>query len=137
MHSIKYIVIITAMLLFIFSACIRSNADNLSSPAIVWQTINAVEAHRMMNQLSSFILLDVRNAEEYLQNRINGAVLIPVSEIRQRAEIELPDKNAVILIYCQGGIRSARAAAVLAELGYINVYDFGGIANWPYETVRN
>jgi len=57
-------------------------------------------------------------------------------ELRQRAEAELLGKNAVILIYCRSGRRSELSTAILAELGYSNLYDFGGIINWPYKTVR-
>jgi len=136
MHSIKYIVLVTVMLLFMFTACTRSNGDKLNNIKPVWQTITAVEAYRMMNEFESYILLDVRTSAEYLEIRIDGAVLIPDYELKERAENELQNKNAVILIYCRRGRRSALSAAVLAELGYTNVYDFGGIIDWPYETVK-
>ena len=47
----------------------------------------------------------------------------------------LPDKAATLLIYCRSGRRSRDAAEKLIALGYENVYDFGGINDWPYETV--
>jgi len=120
------------VLLFLFTACTRSNAEEIST----WQTITAQEAYRMMNELDNYILLDVRTPAEFTEIRINGAILIPDYELRQRAETELPDKNAVILIYCRSGRRSAFSAAILADLGYSNLYDFGGIINWPYETIK-
>ena len=43
--------------------------------------------------------------------------------------------DAVLLIYCRTGVRSRQASDKLVEIGYQNVYDFGGIADWPYETV--
>ena len=49
--------------------------------------------------------------------------------------IELPDTEAVLLVHCRTGIRSKRASDQLVELGYKHVYDFGGIVDWPYETV--
>ncbi|MHB8096656.1 MAG: rhodanese-like domain-containing protein, partial [Erysipelotrichaceae bacterium] len=49
---------------------------------------------------------------------------------------ELPDKDAVILIYCRSGKRSKEASDKLVELGYTNIYDFGGIIDWPYEIVE-
>ena len=70
-----------------------------------------------------------------MEQRLEGAILIPDYEIRIRAEKELPDKNAIILIYCRSGRRSELAAVELVNLGYTNVYDFGGIIDWPYETV--
>jgi len=62
--------------------------------------------------------------------------LLPVTEIANRAEEVLVDKNAKILIYCRSGNRSATAAKDLIKLGYTNVYDFGGINDWPYEIVK-
>jgi len=124
------------MLILLFTTCSRSNAEELKNTKPVWQTITAEEAYRMINELTSYILLDVRTPAEFLDIRIEGAVLIPDYELNGRAEAELPDKNAIILIYCRSGRRSAQSAKVLAELGYTNVYDFGGILNWPYETVK-
>jgi len=101
----------------------------------VYRKISASEAREMMETTAGFILLDVRTDEEFEEIRLNGAVLIPDYEILERAEAELPDKNALILIYCRRGRRSEIAARELAEMGYTNVYDFGGINDWPYETV--
>ena len=136
MYSIKYIVLVTALLFFLFAACSRSNAGVSGNSKPVWQTITAEEAYRMMHELDSYVLLDVRTIAEFADIRIEGAILIPDYEITERAETELPDKNAIILIYCRSGRRSALSAKVLAELGYSNVYDFGGIINWPYETIK-
>ena len=88
-----------------------------------------------MSELEDFVLLDVRTAEEYKAQRINGAILFPDYEIKSRSEKELPDKNRTILVYCRSGRRSENAARILVSLGYRNVYDFGGIMDWPYETV--
>jgi rhodanese-related sulfurtransferase len=101
-----------------------------------YQTITAEEAHTMMNGGGEFVLLDVRTKDEFDEIRIDGAILIPDSEIKDRAVEELPDKDAVILIYCRSGRRSALAAKDLADMGYVNVYDFGGIIDWPYDTVQ-
>jgi rhodanese-related sulfurtransferase len=91
----------------------------------------------MMESDEAFILLDVRTDEEYREKRIDGSVLIPDYEIGSRAEAELPDKDALILIYCRSGRRSANVANELIAMGYTNVYDFGGIIDWFYETVNN
>ena len=101
------------------------------------QKISAEEANRMMAELKDFILLDVRTAEEYKSQRIEGAILIPDNEIRNRVEKEIPDKNKIILVYCRSGRRSGNAAKILTNLGYKNIYDFGGIVNWPYATISD
>jgi len=61
-------------------------------------------------------------------------VLLPLDDIPQQAESVLPDKDATIIIYCRSGRRSAIAAEELLNMGYKNVYDLGGILDWPYET---
>lgn len=98
--------------------------------------ITAEQAKKMIDETTDVIILDVRTPNEYKEKHIEDALLIPVAEIKDRAEEELPDKDAVILVYCRSGGRSAKAANQLAAMGYRNVHDFGGIDGWPYETVR-
>ena len=93
------------------------------------------ETQRMMRELTDYILLDVRTDEEFKESRIDGAILIPDYELASRAETELPNKDMLILIYCRSGRRSANTAQELIAMGYTNVYDFGGIIDWHYETV--
>jgi len=100
-----------------------------------YKKITAQEAHAMMIQSSNYILLDVRTEDEYKEERIEGAKLIPYDEIKNRAAAELSNKNQLIFIYCRSGVRSEIAARALVELGYSNVYDFGGILDWPYGTI--
>jgi len=99
--------------------------------------ISAQEAHDMMKELDEFVLIDARSYNEFIQRRIDGAISIPYDEIAVRAADEIPDKDTVILVYCQAGRRSAIAARTLADLGYINIYDFGGLNDWPFETVSD
>ena len=97
--------------------------------------ITAQEAKKIMDTESEYVILDVRTEEEFAQGHIPGAILIPDYEIREEAESSLPDKDALILVYCRSGRRSKNAAQILAELGYTNIREFGGILDWPYETV--
>ena len=100
-----------------------------------YRRISPAQARTMMLELYDFILLDVRTAEEFRERRIEGAVNIPHNEIRRRSENELSDKSRAILVYCQSGRRSENAARALVSLGYTNVFDLGGIVDWPHETV--
>ena len=110
---------------------------SISTATPVYRKITPQEAYVMMNQITDYIILDVRTESEYKELRIPGAILIPDTEINSRATSELPDKNKIIFVYCQGGVRSERAARALVELGYTNIYDMGGINSWPYETIRD
>ena len=97
--------------------------------------ISAAQAKEMMDSSDPYILVDVRTADEYAGAHIDTAILIPVDDLASRAASELPDKDARILVYCQSGGRSARAAQTLVGLGYQQVFDMGGIKDWPYGTV--
>jgi rhodanese-related sulfurtransferase len=79
------------------------------------------------------IILDVRTAQEFATGKIPGAILLPDFDIRERAARVIPNKNALILVYCRSGARSREAAYELISMGYTNVFDFGGINSWPYE----
>jgi rhodanese-related sulfurtransferase len=106
----------------------------------VYQKITAKEAHEMMLQSLDYILLDVRSEIEFKEERIDGAVLLPVPydkiEIGAVADLLLR-KEQLIIVYCQLGVRSEIASRALVELGYSNVYDMGGINEWTYGTVGN
>ena len=65
---------------------------------------------------------------------ISRAILIPHNEIGETVEDIIPDHSSTILLYCRSGRRSSIAADDLVNLGYSNVYDFGGINDWEYET---
>ena len=101
--------------------------------AASYEQITQEEAKQIMDTTNGYFLLDTRTQEEYDQSHIPGALLIPHTEIAERAEEELPDKDQLILVYCRSGNRSKQASEILAELGYTNVKEFGGINTWPYE----
>ena len=103
--------------------------------SVGYQQITAEEAKHMIDELDGEIILDVREQDEYDEKHIPGAVLFPVGMIdAETAEGVIPEKDTVILVYCRSGNRSKTASEKLAELGYTQVYEFGGIKDWPYET---
>lgn len=92
------------------------------------------EAAKEMMDTQDVVILDVREQEEYDSGHIPGAVLLPVGTIDEDTAAEvIPEKDATLLVYCRSGNRSRTAASALAELGYTNIYEFGGINTWPYE----
>ena len=76
------------------------------------------------------ILLDVRTKEEYDENHIDGATLLPLDSINDEVSSVISDKNTEIIVYCKSGKRSHEALELLTSLGYKNVYDLGSIDNW-------
>ena len=97
---------------------------------LAYHKISAEEAKSMMAEGKPFIILDVRTEAEYQEKHIDGAILIPYDEVGSRAGAELQDKSALIFVYCRSGNRSSTAAHTLVDMGYINVYDMGAMADW-------
>ena len=99
----------------------------------VYMNITAQEAKAVMDSREDYVILDVREQEEYDEGHIPGAILIPHGQITEKAEQLLQDKDQLLLVYCRSGRRSKIAAESLVELGYTNIMEFGGIIDWPYE----
>ena len=124
-------VVLLAVLLL--AACGQDKENNQGA---VYMNITAEEAKEIMDSEEGYIILDVRTREEYDEGHIPGAILIPNTEIEEKAEDVLTDKNQLILVYCRSGRRSKIAAEALVELGYTNIKEFGGIIDWPYEVEK-
>jgi rhodanese-related sulfurtransferase len=132
--SAPVIFLIFIIIIFLCS-CTNKNTD-LQSPVATagYKKITAEEAKDMMDG-GTVIIVDVRTLEEYTESHIPGAVLIPNESISDTLPDQLLDTDAQILVYCRTGNRSAQASEKLIALGYTHVYDFGGIIDWPYDTV--
>ena len=103
--------------------------------APAYRQVNSEEAAAMMKTETDYILLDVRTQQEYEQSHIPGAICVPNETIGSEEIPALPHREQLILVYCRSGNRSKQAAQKLADLGYTNVVEFGGILSWTGETV--
>lgn len=120
----------------ILSSLLRSGsqaAENTAATAGAYHKISAQEAKSMMNR-GGVTVVDVRTHEEFALGHVPGALLLPNETIGPNPPEALPHKEAALLVYCRSGQRSKNAAFKLVQLGYTNIYDFGGIIDWPYET---
>ena len=107
--------------------------DKENDQGAIYVNITAEEAKQIMDTEEGYIILDVREQDEYDAGHIPGAILISYTQIEEKANEMLADKDQLILVYCRSGRRSKLAAEALAELGYTNIKEFGGIIDWPYE----
>ena len=124
--------------LLLLTGCGRNTATGgAGQPKAVYRQVSAADAAALMESASDYILLDVRTQAEYDQGHIPGAVCIPNETIGTEEIPALPDKDQLILVYCRSGNRSKQAAQKLAEQGYTNIVEFGGILSWPGETVSS
>ena len=93
------------------------------------------EAKEMMARDDGHIIVDVRRQDEFDEGHIPGAICIPNESIETERPAELPELDRIILVYCRSGRRSKEAAEKLVKMGYVNVYEFGGIEEWTGEVV--
>ena len=92
------------------------------------------EAAKEMMDTQEVVILDVREQHEYDSGHIPEAVLLPVGTITEDTAAAVIDElDTVVLVYCRSGNRSKTASQALVDLGYTNVYEFGGINDWPYD----
>ncbi|MCI6567847.1 MAG: rhodanese-like domain-containing protein [Dysosmobacter sp.] len=126
--------LLTALLVLILAGCGGTNGAGKSAS---YQQISAEEAKTMMEEQADAVVLDVREQDEYDGGHIPGAVLLPVGTINEdTAAAVIPEKDTAVLVYCRSGNRSKTASQALADLGYTQIYEFGGIRDWPYEVER-
>ena len=146
--NLKGLIFLLIISLTLFSSCSgNANTEETQNTTIdttetsinnslTYEQISGEEAKRLMDTETDFIIVDARTEEEFNEGHIEGAILIPEYEISERAEKELPNKDQLILVYCRSGRRSKIASQALADFGYTNVKEFGGIIDWQYEIVK-
>lgn len=146
----KVLYIISVLLCILLTACgddssigIIGGADGPTSIIVaekgekaMYEQITAEEAKKIMDSGEEHLILDTREQDEFDESHVPNAILIPYTEIENKAEEMLPDKDKLILVYCRSGRRSKIAAESLSKLGYTNVKEFGGIIDWPYEVEK-
>jgi len=101
------------------------------------QYIKITPQETQLMMAGNAIILDVRTQDEFDEGHIANAVLLPYTEIKEKAESVIADKNQTVLVYCRIGRRSEIASRELIDMGYTKVFDFGGIQDWIGEIVTS
>ena len=133
MKRFKGLIVLMMISLSLFGLC---GCGNTPQNTPTYTQISAAEAKEMMKTEKDYVIIDACTEEEFAEGHIEGAILIPEYEILAKAEAYIPDKDTLVLVYCRSGRRSKIASENLIKLGYTNVYEFGGIIDWPYEIVK-
>ncbi len=84
---------------------------------------------------SGAILLDVRTPEEYAEGHIPGGKNLPLQDIDKAAAV-IDHKDTPLFVHCLSGGRSRQAASVLKQMGYTNITNIGGIADYRGKVER-
>ena len=127
--------ILLLFLIVSLAGCGSREEDTMNT--VSYQQITAEEAKSMMEEQPDAVILDVREQDEYDAGHIPGAVLLSVGTIdEETAASAIPENDTVVLVYCRSGNRSKTASQSLVDLGYTQIYEFGGIQDWPYDLER-
>ena len=132
----KNTILFFAAILFLLTGC-ASRGQVMDGDGMLnsYKQISQEQAKEMMEKDDGHVVVDVRRQDEYDAGHIPGAILIPNESINKDQPEELPDLDQIILVYCRSGNRSKQAAQKLFDMGYTNIYEFGGIADWTGEIV--
>ncbi len=133
MQKTKLHILLFAMILISFvSSLLISCGKEDSMKDHTFEQITQEEAKQLMDTEEGYVILDVREQEEYDAGHIPNAVCYPYTNIDESFSEIYQDKDQLFLVYCRSGNRSKIGAQTLADLGYTNVKEFGGIITWPY-----
>ena len=132
----KNTILFFAAILFLLTGC-TSRGQVMDGDGMLnsYKQISQEQAKEMMEKDDGHVVVDVRRQDEYDAGHIPGAILIPNESIGTERPEELPDPDQIILVYCRSGNRSKQAAQKLFDMGYRNIYEFGGITDWTGEIV--
>lgn len=93
----------------------------------LWKNYRKISEVEYSNiDLKQYTSIDVRSRREFSEGHINGAINIPLPELNKNINRYVASKNKNILVYCQKGSRSKRAAQILDDMGYTNVFNLKG-----------
>lgn len=127
----------TISLLVIFCVCsCAAKAKNTKENEVTMNekpyiSVSMKEGLKMTAEADNFVLLDVRRPDEYSAGHIPGAQLLTNETMtKEAAEAMIPEKDTAVFVYCRSGRRSKEAARKLAEYGYTNVVEIGGIIDY-------
>ena len=131
-----YVLVVAAIAAFAVLTGCGGSDQAADDPSGSYTQITQEDAKAMMAKDDGHIIVDVRTQEEYDEVHIPEAVCIPNEEIGTEPPEFLADPDQVILVYCRSGNRSKQASQKLYDMGYTNVYEFGGINDWTGEVVE-
>lgn len=144
-HLKKYIYTISIILVVLTPSLLASGKQEVQKEEVVikeeatkaeYHKINVVQAKAAIDEQDDILVIDVRTSSEYASGHIPNSINIPLNVIESTVLEKYPEKDTKLYVYCRSGNRSAQAAKLLVSQGYTNVYDFGGIIDWPYEVVK-
>jgi len=128
--TMKYVAKFMLMLLLVgFNSAACKEAQKVDSSLIT--------PDQLVSMKNDIVLIDVRTPEEYAAGHLENAVNINLYDDDFKSQLEAIDKSKAVAVYCKVGGRSAKAADIIKEIGFTEVYDLeGGILNWEEKGMK-
>ena len=124
--NLRITALLTSILLLLSVSCMGESSQDSSAP---YRDPEALA--ELIASDEPYILIDVRRDDEFQRGYIPTSINIPVDSIAANPP-DIP-RDSTIILYCQSGVRSARALSLFKELGFTDLTDFGAIGRWPYD----
>jgi rhodanese-related sulfurtransferase len=127
LYPSKFLCIIALLLLSL-------SGFSQSAGKVVYKELEPVAFRQTLQKTPSAVLLDVRTAEEYAEGHLAQARNVDYKRHDFRQQVGKLDKSKPYFVYCKAGVRSEKAADIMKELGFRQVYTLdGGIDEWEDE----
>ncbi len=131
----KKLILVILLVGLLITGCSSDTNSNVVIHDVDTLDVNTISVEEVKDIIDNYedyenvTIIDVRSVSEYGEGHIEKAINLPLDIIEN---IDVSKDNKII-VYCQSGRRSNLAAIKLIKLGYENVYDMGGINDWPYD----
>lgn len=129
----KIIISIISLILFIMPSFIFQGNKLMQVSSENFQKITPQQARELISENKNnpnFIVIDFRTLNEFSTGHLQNAVCVDFNSDNFREDLDKLDKSKVYLIYCRSGYRSALALEMMQEMGFVKIYDLGGITDW-------
>lgn len=128
-----------ALLFLVFVSCKTQNnkvenkevKTEVATEEVISKVVSQDEFKQLMSSLPNYQLIDVRTPEEIAEGKIDGALEMNFYDSNFKEQLAQLDKEKPVLVYCRSGNRSGKAAKLMNEMGFKQVYDLiGGYSEW-------
>lgn len=111
--------------------------DEFDYSTVTYTNVTGSDFENMIAKNKDAVILDVRDAKDYEKSHIENSINIPIDEFESRFNELEEYKGKDILIYCSIGRRSAKAAGILIDNGYTNVYNVvDGVTEYDFKLLK-
>lgn len=122
--------ILKSLVIILGLATAGCQAQNAST-GVVNMDVGVEDFATALSNSNEALLLDVRTDKEFMEGHLMGATQLDFFRDDFKEEVEKLDRSRPVFVYCRSGNRSGKAAKLMKELGFAEVYNLeGGFGAW-------